>query len=201
MRIIICIFVARINRNVLGILDKYEIDLKGMRGEVVKYDFLLDDLFFSEMDAADVHKGKLQVSLSVKKVSQAFELNFHTEGTVCVACDRCLDDVELPIVSDDRLCVKFGTEYVDEGDELIVVPEEEGCINVAWFMYEFIVLAIPLRHVHAPGECNKTMDNQLHKYLCVASDDDSKPEDGLVDGGEKAIDPRWNELKKLLDNN
>lgn len=203
MRIIICIFVARINRCVLGRLDKYKIDLKGMQGDSARYDFLLDDLFFSEVDAPEVHKGKLQVSLLVKRASRTFELSFHTEGAVCVLCDRCLDDMELPIVSDDRLSVKFGPEYRDEGDDLIVVPEDEGCINVAWLMYEFIALAIPMRHVHAAGECNQTMDNELHKYLCDASDDAADAEDDWKEEGndDKPVDPRWNELRKLLDNN
>ena len=30
----------------------------------------------------------------------------------------------------------------EEGDNLIVIPEEEGEINVAWFMYEFVALSV-----------------------------------------------------------
>ena len=56
-----------------------------------------------------------------------------TDGVVWVPCDRCLDDMEQPITSADKLMVKFGTEYAEEGDNLIVIPEEEGLINVAWF--------------------------------------------------------------------
>ena len=191
-------------KSVLGRLDKYTIDLKGMQGESAEYEFLLDDVFFSEVNAPDVHKGKLRVSLFVERTSRSFNLRFHTEGVVCVACDRCLDDMELPIVVDNQLCVKFGSEYVDDGDELIVVPEDEGYINVAWFMYEFIVLSIPMRHVHASGECNEAMNTQLHKYLCSASGDDFVSDSDWKEGAEGAkavIDPRWNELKKLLDNN
>ena len=43
--------------------------------------------------------------------------------------------MELPISSSDKLMVKFGHEYAEEGENLIVIPEEEGEINVAWFMY------------------------------------------------------------------
>ena len=38
--------------------------------------------------------------------SRAFELSFQTEGMVSVPCDRCLDDMELPISSSDKLMVK-----------------------------------------------------------------------------------------------
>ena len=61
--------------------------------------------------------------------------------------------------------VKFGHEYAEEGDNLIVIPEEEGEINVAWFMYEFIALSVPMKHVHAPGKCNKAMTGKLNKHL------------------------------------
>ena len=145
----------------------------------------------------------------VKKTSRAFELNFQTDGMVWVPCDRCLDDMEQPVSSTDKLLVKFGHEYAEEGDNLIVIPEEEGEINVAWFMYEFIALAIPMKHVHAPGKCNKAMSSKLSKHLRTTSDDEMD-EDSFVpeesnelvnDDTETAVDPRWDELKKILDNN
>ena len=59
-------------KSVLGRLDKYTIDLKGMQGESAEYEFLLDDVFFSEVNAPDVHKGKLRVSLFVERTSRSF---------------------------------------------------------------------------------------------------------------------------------
>ena len=188
-------------------LDKYRIDLKGMQTGSDKFDFHLDDSFFADVEASDVQKGKVDVTLIVRKTSHAFDLRFHTEGYVIVTCDRCLDEMKQPIVSDDLLRVRFGSAYAEEADNWVVVPEDEGAINVAWFMYEFIALAIPMKHVHAPGECNGAMDSELHKYLRVSPDDE---EDGYaaeddVDSGDegvdKPIDPRWNELRKILDNN
>ena len=156
-------------------------------------------------------KGKVNVTLTVKRTSRAFELSFQTDGMVWVPCDRCLDDMELPISSSDKLMVKFGHEYAEEGDNLIVIPEEEGEINVAWFMYEFIALSIPMKHVHAPGKCNKAMTSKLSKHLKTNANEDSDVDDSFDAGGgedivieeevEEQIDPRWNELKKILDNN
>ena len=136
----------------MGKFDKYKIDLKGMQADSCRYEFVLDNLFFANIDSPEVQKGKVNVVLVVKKTSRAFELNFQTDGIVWVPCDRCLDDMEQPVSSTDKLLVKFGHEYAEEGDNLIVIPEEEGEINVAWFMYEFIALAIPMKHVHAPGK-------------------------------------------------
>lgn len=180
-----------------------------MQADTCKYEFLLDNLFFANIDGPEVQKGKVTVELTVKKTSCAFELNFQTEGIVWVPCDRCLDEMEQPVTSTDKLMVKFGQEYAEEGDNLIVIPEEEGEINLAWFMYEFVALAIPMKHVHAPGKCNKTVTSKLSKHLRTSGDDESE-EETYVGGedmvmeeadAEEQIDPRWNDLKKILDNN
>lgn len=192
----------------MGKFDKYKIDLKGMQTDSAKYEFVLDNLYFAHIDGPEVQKGKVNVTLNVKRTSRAFELSFQTDGMVWVPCDRCLDDMELPISSSDKLMVKFGHEYAEEGENLIVIPEEEGESNVAWFMYEFIALSIPMKHVHAPGKCNKAMTSKLSKHLKTNANEDS---DEVFDTGgddivieeevEEQIDPRWNELKKILDNN
>ena len=202
-----CTFATIKKKEALGKFDKYKIDLKGMQADSCKYEFLLDNLFFAHIDGPEVQKGKVNVELTVKKTSRAFELSFQTEGIVWVPCDRCLDEMEQPVTSSDKLMVKFGREYAEEGDNLIVIPEEEGEINVAWFMYEFIALAIPMKHVHAPGKCNKAVTSKLNKHLRTSGDDDAEESFGagedivVEDEAEEQIDPRWNELKKILDNN
>ena len=188
----------------VGKLEKYKIDLKSMQVDTRLYEFLLDNQFFADIDSPEVQKGKVHVILTVRRTSHAYELNFQTDGMVWVPCDRCLDDMEQPITSVDKLMVKFGAEYAEEGDNLIVIPEVEGAINVAWFMYEFVALAIPMKHVHAPGKCNKEMSGKLSKHLRTTADDDDEMFSGTDmsdDDREAPIDPRWNELKKILDNN
>ena len=193
----------------MGKFDKYKIDLKGMQADLVTYEFVLDNLYFSHIDAPEIQKGKVNVALTVKRTSRAFELNFQTDGVVWVPCDRCLDEMELSVSSTDKLMVKFGQTYAEEGDNLIIIPEEEGEINVAWFIYEFVVLTIPMKHVHAPGKCNKAMTSKLNKHLRTNSNDEDgeestyEPEADVVveEDTEEQIDPRWNELKKILDNN
>ena len=178
-----------------------------MQSDSVKYEFVLDNLYFAHIDGPEVQKGKVNVELTVKRTSRAFELSFQTDGVVWVPCDRCLDEMEQPVSSSDKLMVKFGHEYAEEGDNLIVMPEEEGEINVAWFMYVFIALSFPMNHVHGPGKCNKTMTSKLSKHLRTNADEDGDEtfevagDDIVVEEAEEQTDPRWNELKKILDNN
>lgn len=171
--------------------------------------YLLDDSFFAAIDAPEVQRGEVEVNLRIRKTSHAFEFDFRTEGYVWVSCDRCLDDMKQPISSLDKLLVKFCHEYAEEGDNLVVIPEEEGTIDLAWYMYEFIALGVPMKHVHAEGECNEEMRGRLSQLLCTTPDEDladddacdSDEEAGQTENKETPVDPRWNELKKILDNN
>ena len=70
----------------MGKFDKYKIDLKGMQADSCKYEFVLDNLFFANIDGPEVQKGKVNVTLVVKKTSRAFELNFQTDGMVYFSC-------------------------------------------------------------------------------------------------------------------
>ena len=173
-----------------------------MLTDAAEYKYQLDNQFFLDLDAPEVQEGQVNVTLKVRKTSGVYQLNFHTEGKVVVICDRCLDEMEQAIESDDRLKVKLGEEY-DETDDLVIVPEEEGYINVAWFIYEFIALSIPMKHVHAPGKCNKDMVSKLSKHLRVSGDEEEDDFECSDESEEQPqpIDPRWNELKKILDNN
>ena len=87
------------------------------------------------------------------------------------------------------MVVKLGLEYNDE-DDIITVPEDDAILDLSWFIYEFIVLNIPIKHVHAPGKCNPAMIQMLHEHDAARS---SEVEE------ESAIDPRWDALKKLKD--
>ena len=173
-----------------------------MLTDTAEYQYQLDNDFFLDLDAPEVQKGQVNVTLKVRKTSGIYQLDFHTEGKVIVICDRCLDEMEQLIETEDRLKVKLGSEY-SEVDDMVVVPEEEGYINVAWFIYEFIALSIPMKHVHAPGKCNKDMVSKLSKHLRVSGDDEDDDDFLKEDSSDEpqTIDPRWNELKKILDNN
>ena len=191
----------------MGKFDKYKIDLKGMQVPMLNCEYDLNNQFFADIDAPEVTKGRVQVFLEVKKLSagNAFELNFSLKGTVVIPCDRCLDDMDQEIAASDKVMVKLGADYAEDGD-WVIIPEEEGEVNVAWFMYEFIALAIPMKHVHAPGKCNRAMAGKLNKHLRISADDEDMMgteinEDEDLESTSQTSDPRWNELKKILDNN
>lgn len=133
-------------------LESLKIDLKELNEGLTTLNFNLGDAYFESLDEDEIKRGSVSVSLNVRRTENYFELDFHTAGSVVIPCDLCLDDMDQDVESDDRLIVKFGEEY-SEDDDLITVDEREGVLDVAWFIYEFIALNIPAKHVHTPGKC------------------------------------------------
>ena len=168
-------------------LEQFKVDLKRLTDEVTTLEFDLDNRFFAALDSSELRQGTLHVSVSIRKTTGFFELQFHTEGTVTVTCDRCLDDMDQPISTDNRLVVKLGTVYSEE-DDVITVPEDEGILDTSWLIYEFIMLAIPIKHVHAPGKCNPAMSKVLEELSTDRSSDEES---------NQPIDPRWSKLTEL----
>ena len=189
----------------------YNIPLKNLSPGVHTYEYELDRKFFESIDGDEVKKGDVNVTLNVRKTSSSFELNFDIEGVIKIPCTRCIDDMKLDVDTESRLIVKFGSEYSEESDEIVVVPESEGEINIAWFLYEFIALTIPIKHVHPAGECNRVVSSKFKKHRAVSADDEQDEDDDLIaDDSEpqeeeddtQQNDSRWDALRGLeLDDN
>ncbi|MFV0330343.1 MAG: YceD family protein [Dysgonomonas sp.] len=187
----------------MGKFSLYNIPLRSLSEGKHEFKYDLDNKYFALIDdgTADVKKGSLKAVVSLKKTSVTFELNFDINGTVHVPCDRCLDDIAMEVDTKNKLIVKFGAEYSEESDEIVIIPEEDGEINIAWFLYEFIVLSLPTKKIHPPGTCNKAMSSKLNKHKVKSSDDDSDDDiDDIAledDDSSSFSDPRWDALKDV----
>lgn len=168
-------------------LEPFKIDLKALTDQVATYEFKLDDAYFEAIEAPDIQKGNLSVALSIRRIAGSFELTFHIQGFVIVTCDLCLDEMQQPIDTENKLMAEFGEEYSDD-DDLIVVPEREGMLDISWFIYEFIDLSVPIKHVHAPGKCNAVMTKKLQELSATRSS---------LEDGEEPVNPHWAGLEKL----
>ena len=170
--------------------DSYKIDLKALEEGLTQVNLTLDDDFFASVDASEVKRGQVDAALSIRKTENYFEIDSQLKGVVVIPCTRCLDDMEQEVEASNRLTVKFG-EAFSEDDDLVTVPEDEGILHVAWYLYEYVALSIPIQHVHETGKCNVAMIKVLEEHSATRSSD------GDENG---AIDPRWNELLKLKQN-
>ena len=98
--------------------------------------------------------------------------------------------------------MKYGEDYNDDSDDLLVIPESDSYLNVAYMIYDTVALAVPIKHVHPLGKCNRQMSAMLRKHRARRTDDeDAELEETLIEEmdsmPDQPSDPRWDELRKL----
>jgi uncharacterized metal-binding protein YceD (DUF177 family) len=142
----------------------YKINLKTIQSALTNR-YVIDDRFFEAIGKSLVQKGSLNAVVDVAPEKNGeFNVHIAIDGAVIIPCDRCLDDMEFPIACENDVQVKLGFD-AGETDTHIIVDESEGLFDVAPLIYDYIVLSIPIHHVHAEGQCNAAMTEQLKNYL------------------------------------
>merc|ERR1711916_241079 len=96
----------------------------------------------------EFNDNKLDVKVGLTKKSTLLELNFKVSGTVNVNCDLTNEPFNQKINNDFNLVVKFGEELNNENEDMLILPYTEYEINIAQYIYELIVLSVPLKRVH-----------------------------------------------------
>ena len=155
----------------------------------------LDESFFDGQEQIEVRRADVDVIVEVTRKSEnTCHLEISCHGTVTTPCDRCLDDLDLPVDVDYSLNVEqMGTEYDDSNDGLLIVPEEWRELDTAPLVRDTVLLAVPMTHSHEnPEDCNPDMLDVLdcHRVEAVPDNDDTQSE-------TTGTDPRWEALKKL----
>jgi uncharacterized metal-binding protein YceD (DUF177 family) len=125
------------------------------------------------------------------KRSTHLDLAIRISGNVRICCDRCLEMFFHPIVCENRLLVKFGKTIEDIDPDILSLPVGEHELDLQQHIYEYIMLALPIKRVHPDDNKGRsTCDPVMLKKL-----------EELIVEEEPEIDPRWDELKKLMNDN
>lgn len=181
----------------MGKFTAYKLPLRSLSEGKHEFDYTIDKQFFVNMEYADVRDADLAVHLTVDYHHDIYRLSFDIVGTVTLLCDRCLDDLVLPIDTTYNINVEYGDDYDDESDDLLIIPRSDNDLNVAYMLFDTIVLQIPIKHVHPMGQCNRAMSALLKKHRAGADDIEDELLDSVEADDDSPSDPRWDALRGL----
>ncbi len=194
-------------------MASHKLPLKSLSIGVQEFNYHLDAAFFNDVEATDVRDADVEAHVKVdRKDDEIYQLSFEFSGEITIPCDRCLDDMRLPIDTTYNLTVKEGEEYDDSDDQVLVIPGHWRELDLTPLMRDTVLLTIPIMHAHPDGECNEQMLNRLEQMRAVNITDDDQLHNGpegitsetttnKSSDDADDIDPRWAALKKLKDNN
>ena len=175
--------------------------------EVIKFkegrheiDFQLENLFFQNFEDNElVKEGHLTVRVILDKGANLIEMTFHIKGSVKLTCDRSLEEFGQLLDFTEKIIYKYGSEEQEINEEVIMITRDTPVVNVAQLIYEFILLALPLKKIH-PDYRNELDDEDYEgegSYAYIDPSLVSESGEELSEDQNEPIDPRWELLKKL----
>jgi len=170
-------------------LKQFNIPFIGLNDESHLFEYQIDNTFFDAYKFDEYFGANIEVELTFNKKNTMLALTFVAKGTVNITCDVSGEPFDQEINADLSLIVKFGEEFNDENEELLILPYSAYQINVAQYIYEMIVLNVPSKRVH-PKVSDGTLESEALERL-----------NKLRVTKEKTtvnVDPRWDKLKSLI---
>ena len=173
----------------MGKFSAYKVQLASLKPGKYEQEFVCDTQFFKNMENTDVMNSDVNVHLDLENRNGLYDLKFTLKGLVQVPCDRCLDPIDIDVDATYDIKVEYGDSYDDASDDLLIIPSDNPDLNVAYMLYDTILLTIPMRHVHPLGKCNRAMAAALNKHKVRGGEDEEEElvdtEIGLEDAGDE----------------
>lgn len=171
----------------------YTIPLGGLKEGRHVFDFEIGKEFFEEFEESEIKEGWLTAYVEMDKSKSHLDILVRISGKVTICCDRCLEMFSKPLESENRLLVKIGKSISDDDPDILSLPSTEHELDLKQHFYEYIHLALPIKRVHPDDKngkstCKTEMLEKLNELL-------------VDEVNENLSDPRWDELKKLKNEN
>ena len=103
--------------------------------------------FFESFGNVEILDADLEVTADVRNHGLTADAVCEIAGTVTVACDRCLEDLVIPVET------SFEESYTPESDELDLRQD----------VYDYVCISLPMQRMHPEGECNQETTKYLSK--------------------------------------
>lgn len=161
------------------------VQFSGLKTGTYTYHYTLDDTFFETFENEEVRQGTVEFKVVLEKKERMLVFHFSFHGTMATTCDRCLGPMVVPVEGERIMCVKLSDDAPEEDEEMTIVPEQTFQIDLAQWMYEYVVMAMPMCHAHDEADCDPDMLQRLDRQQSDAQAE------------QQAVDPRWAALLNL----
>ena len=138
------------------------LDLNQIGTEKKAYQYELDDAFWSQLDQEEILGGKVNVRIEAREMAgDIFSISISVSGAVKVVCDRCLEQVEIPVEAADTVKATYHdcAEGVDE--DILLSERGSGKTDLSWLIYEIVETSLPTVRKHEKGFCNDEMAKRI----------------------------------------
>ena len=140
------------------------IPLHGLTRGGQEFEFSLGDDFLERFSRDLIQGLDARADLVAEQKGGWIEINCKVAGEAKVECDRCLEELQMPIAIDQRLTIRFDAEpgdVVNEDDNIIILREGTSEVDLAQTIYDLICVSLPMQKVHPEGQCSQAVLSRL----------------------------------------
>lgn len=159
--------------------DNFIIPLNGLTAGEKAFSWKAGKEFFESFENSEIIDAELVANAVIKKSGSYLGVDCSVEGSVTVECDRCLEDLDMPIDTTIMLSVKYGEEETpeehQEGErEVIFIPQDDAELDLSQVIYDYVCLSLPMQRHHEEGECNPAAAKYLAGEALQVSEENNE---------------------------
>ncbi len=167
---------------------EFDIAFVGLTPGIHEYSYAVDDSFFDKFEKPEFTNSSINIHLSFDKKQSIFLLYFRIDGVVTIPCDRCGDDYAMTLWDEFDIVIKqiddeLVAQKTDDDAEVAYIGRSESILDVSPWIYEFIILSVPIQHIHPDDKDGISTCNPIAIQYLNNLTNSSNP-------------PIWDDLKK-----
>ena len=165
-------------------LKEFCIPFKGLKSGSHHFEFKLDKAFLEAIGDEELIDVEADVEVEMTKTAQMLTFDVAIDGVAYVECDRCLDELEYPVETEDTLYVKFSEEEIEFDGEVLWLNPADDQLDLSGYIYETLLLSLPYQRVHENiEECNQEMIARFKIVSEEEFEEMTEPQEKSLSGG------------------
>ena len=167
----------------------FEISLSKLKDHENRFEFSVDEKFFERFEYSRISAAAVEFISFFEKAGSNIRVNTSWNGKVREVCDRCTENIFIPVSGENEVLIKFSDDEIESDDEdIIFIPLHQTEFNMGQLLYDFLLTSIPMKVScdikGSEKNCNEETLKNLEKF---------NPETHHED------DDRWDALKGMID--
>ena len=151
----------------------FEIAFVGLKPGIHELNYKVGEKFFAERGTEEFTNCEADIKLLLDKKNSFMLLKFEVIGKSDVTCDRCGNPLKIDLWDEFNMLVKLvdnpeEMNSQEEDPDVFYIPRTESHIDVGNWIYEFVLLSMPMQKMCPVEEiggpqCNNEVLEKLRK--------------------------------------
>jgi uncharacterized metal-binding protein YceD (DUF177 family) len=169
----------------MKVSDQFSLPLKALKDGMSVFEYKLDGDFFQSFENELIGACEISQKVILDKRSEVIVLIFSHEGYMITDCDRCLEEIKLPLRGSKTFVVKFVEESQEDEEDIIYLLQDQDKFDLSSLINEVVTLSLPMVKTY---DCENDVKSPCNPEVLKYLDREDISEDSS---------PVWAELKNL----